>query len=108
MVGGFYNLHFAKILELQVKAMAGYAWSPAITAGGSTGPIAYCAGAGASLGAGFSLSMITGNNFRIKAFAELESMDLQTGRAGSGVGVPIGKQPWLNTVIVGFGTGWFW
>ena len=71
--------------------------------------------AGASLGAGCSLSMITGNNFRIKAFAELESMDLETGRAGSGgggvgtgVGVPIGKQPWLNTVIVGFGTGWFW
>ena len=89
--------------------MAGYAWSPAITAGESTGPIAYCAGAGVSLGAGFSLSMITGNNFRIKAFAELESMDLQTGRVGSGgVGVPIGKQPWLNTVVVGFGTGWFW
>ena len=116
LVGGFYNLHFAKILEFQVKAMAGYAWSPAITARGSTGPIAYCAGAGVSLGAGFSLSMITGNNFRIKAFAELESMDLQTsgvgssggGGVGSGVGVPIGKQPWLNTVIVGFGTGWFW
>lgn len=119
IAGGFYNLHFAKILEFQVKAMAGYAWSPAITAGESTGPIAYCAGAGVSLGAGFSLSMITGNNFRIKAFAELESMDLQTGRAGSGgggggggvgsgVSVPIGKQPWLNTVIVGFGTGWFW
>ena len=96
--------------------MAGYAWSPAITARGSTGPIAYCAGAGVSLGAGCSLSMITGNNFRIKAFAELESMDLQTsgvgssggGGVGSGVGVPIGKQPWLNTVIVGFGTGWFW
>ena len=70
--------------------------SPAITAGGSTGPIAYCAGAGASLGAGFSLSMITGNNFKIKAFAELESMDLDR------------TQPLLNTVIVGFSTGWFW
>ena len=103
LVGGFYNLHFAKILEFQVKAMAGYAW------GENTG-------AGASLGAGCSLSMITGNNFRIEAFAELESMDLQTrgvgssggGGVGTGVGVPIGKQPWLNTVIVGFGTGWFW
>jgi hypothetical protein len=83
MAGGFYNLHFAKILELQAKIMAGYAW------GDGTG-------AGASLGAGFSLNMITGNNFRIKAFAELESMDLDK------------RQPWLNTVIVGFGTGWFW
>jgi hypothetical protein len=83
MAGGFYNLHFAKILELQAKIMAGYAWGEGT-------------GAGASLGAGFSLSMITGNNFRIKAFAELESMDLDK------------RQPWLNTVIVGFGTGWFW
>ena len=96
LLGGFYNLHFAKILEFQVKAMAGYAWSPAITAGGSTGPIAYYAGAGVSLGAGAALSLITGNNFRIKAFAELESMDLDK------------RQPWLNTVVVGFGTGWFW
>lgn len=69
---------------------------PSITAGESTGPITYCVGAGVSLGAGFSLSMITGNNFKIKAFAELESMDLDR------------TQPWLNTVIVGFSTGWFW
>ena len=83
LAGGFYNFHFAKILELQAKVMAGYAWGEKI-------------GAGASLGAGFSLSMITGNNFKIKAFAELESMDLDK------------RQPWLNTVVVGFGTGWFW
>ena len=83
LAGGFYNFHFAKILELQAKVMAGYAWGEKI-------------GAGASLGAGFSLSMITGNNFKIKAFAELESMDLDR------------TQPWLNTVIVGFSTGWFW
>ena len=116
LAGGFYNLHFAKVLEFQVKAMAGYAWSPASIAGEGSEPGNYCAGAGVSLGAGAALSLITGNNFRIKAFAELESMDLQTrgvgsssgGGVGSGVGVPIGKQPWLNTVIVGFGTGWFW
>ena len=83
LAGGFYNFHFAKILELQAKVMAGYAWGEKI-------------GAGASLGAGFSLSMITGNNFKIKAFAELESMDLDR------------TQPLLNTVIVGFSTVWFW
>ena len=83
LAGGFYNLHFAKILEFQAKAMIGYAWS-------------HEAGAGISLGAGTSLSLITGNNFKIRAFAELESMDLDR------------TQPWLSTLVIGFGTGWFW
>lgn len=82
LAGGFYNLHFAKILEFQAKAMIGYAWSDV-------------AGAGVSLGAGASFSLITGNNFKVKAFAELESMDLDR------------TQPWLSTLVVGFGTGWF-
>ena len=83
LAGGFYNLHFAKIMEFQTKAMVGYAWSDDV-------------GKGISLGAGASLSLITGNNFKIKAFAELESMDLDK------------TQPWLSTLVVGFGTGWFW
>lgn len=94
LAGGFYNLHFAKILELQTKAMIGYAWSPGIA--GSVSGNSYLSGAGISLGAGASLSLITGNNFKIKAFAELESMDLDK------------TQPWLSTLVVGFGTGWFW
>lgn len=94
LAGGFYNLHFAKIMEFQVKAMAGYAWSSN-------------ASSGVSLGAGASLSLITGNNFKIKAFADLESMDLQH-RTASGPDIPLGKQPWLSTIVVGFGTGWFW
>lgn len=96
LAGGYYNLHFAKILEFQVKAMAGYAWSPADTAGKTAEPkMGYCVGSGVSLGAGVSLSLITGNNFKVKAFAELESMDLDK------------TQPWLSTMVVGFGTGWF-
>ena len=95
LAGGFYNLRFAKILEFQAKAMIGYAWSPGILpiASGDS-QIGYRAGI--SLGAGASLSLITGNNFKIKAFAELESMDLDK------------TQPWLSTLVVGFGTGWFW
>lgn len=106
LAGGFYNLHFAKILEFQIKAMAGYAWSPAIIPG-ATPQMSYSSGSGVSLGAGASLSLITGNNFKIKAFAELESMDLQY-RASSGSDTSLGKQPWLSTLVVGFGTGWFW
>ena len=111
LAGGFYNLHFAKILEFQIKAMAGYAWSPANstcspavsaeskrdyrTGSGAKVGTGSGIGAGASLGAGVSLSLITGNNFKIRAFAELESMDLDK------------TQPWLSTLVVGFGTGWF-
>ena len=97
LAGGFYNLHFAKIMEFQAKAMIGYAWSPGtLPSATDTNQVGYGAGAGISLGAGASLSLITGNNFKIKAFAELESMDLDR------------TQPWLSTLVVGFGTGWFW
>ena len=99
MAGGFYNVHFLKILEFQVNALAGYAWSPGVHSDVS----GHLGGSGISLGAGASLSLITGNNFKIKAFAELESMDLQT-RASNGVA----NQPWLSTLVVGFSTGWFW
>ena len=68
LAGGFYNLHFAKILEFQVKAMAGYAWSPNILAEAAH-TANYRLGSGVSLGAGVSLSLITGNNFMVKAFA---------------------------------------
>lgn len=90
-------LHFAKILEFQTKAMIGYAWSPGILPTDSSNrQVGHAAGAGVSLGAGAALSLITGDNFKIKAFAELESMDLDR------------TQPWLSTLVIGFGTGWFW
>lgn len=110
MAGGFYNFHFAKILELQVKAMAGYAWSGRGyldsemvdmadgTAGGEvTDRVRVPSlGAGVALGAGVGLSLITDNNFKIKAFADLESMSLDN------------TQPWLSTLVLGFSTAWFW
>lgn len=110
MAGGFYNFHFAKILELQVKAMAGYAWSGRgyldsemvdMATGKSGGEVTDrvlvpSLGAGVSLGAGIGLSLITDNNFKIKAFADLESMSLDN------------TQPWLSTLVLGFSTAWFW
>ena len=110
MAGGFYNFHFAKILELQVKAMAGYAWSGRgyldsemvdMATSKSGGDIiddvrVPSLGAGVALGAGVGLSLITDNNFKIKAFADLESMSLDN------------TQPWLSTIVLGFSTAWFW
>lgn len=110
MAGGFYNFHFAKILELQVKAMAGYAWSGRgyldsemvdMTDGTAGGEVTDrvrvpSLGAGVALGAGVGLSLITDNNFKIKAFADLESMSLDN------------TQPWLSTLVLGFSTAWFW
>jgi len=110
MTGGFYNFHFAKILELQVKAMAGYAWSGKgyldsemvdMATGKSGGEVTDrvrvpSLGAGFALGAGVGLSLITDNNFKIKAFADLESMSLDN------------TQPWLSTLVLGFSTAWFW
>ena len=89
--------YFAKILEFQAKVMIGYAWSPCTFPSTSRdNQVSYGAGAGINLGSGTSLSLITSNNFKIKAFAELESINLEK------------SQPWLSTLIVGFGTGWFW
>ena len=110
MAGGFYNFHFAKILELQVKAMAGYAWSgkgyldsemvdmATSKSGGEVTDrvLVPSLGAGVALGAGIGLSLITDNNFKIKAFADLESMSLDN------------TQPWLSTLVLGFSTAWFW
>lgn len=81
MVGGYWNHSFAKILEFQAKAMLG----SAVNNGK--------AGFGASAGVG--LSLITDNNFKIKAFADYEM-------AGGG------SLQWLNSVIIGYSASWFW
>ena len=80
--GAYWNLHFAKILEFQVKAMAGWARMHQAS--------------GADLSGGISLSLITDNNFKIKAFGEFDSVSLSN------------QEPWINTFIAGFSTGFFW
>lgn len=102
--GGFWNYHFAGILEFQCKAMIGGGWLGAPDTVpcsgheniGTIGDGHQAKIGGISLGAGAGLSLITDNNFKIKVFADLESISLSPTR------------PWLNTVILGFGTGWFW
>ena len=80
--GAYWNLHFAKILEFQAKAMAGWARMHQAS--------------GADLSGGISLSIITDNNFKIKAFGEFDSVSLSN------------REPWINTFIAGFSTGFFW
>ena len=81
MAGGYWNHSFAKILEFQAKAMVGSA--------------VYNGKAGFGASAGVGLSLITDNNFKIKAFADYEL----SGRS---------SQPWLNSVIIGYSAAWFW
>lgn len=82
LAGGFWNFHFARILEFQTHLMAGCAWM-----NGSSG---------IDLAAGIGLSLITDSNFKIKAFADFESLDF--GR----------NHPWTNTIVVGWSSAWFW
>lgn len=82
VAGGYWNFCFAKILELQAHVMAGCAWQ------GHE--------AGADLAGGVGLSLITDPNFKIKVFADFESISLSSAR------------PWLNTVVLGWSSAWFW
>lgn len=82
LAGGFWNFNFARILELQAHVMAGCAWL-------DTDP-------GIDLAAGIGLSLITDNNFKVKAFADFESLSFDK------------VHPWLNTVVVGWSSAWFW
>lgn len=80
--GGYWNFHFARILEFQTHLMAGCAWMNDQT--------------GIDLAAGIGLSLITDSHFKIKAFADFESLDF-------------GKNhPWTNTIVVGWSSAWFW
>lgn len=82
LAGGYWNFNFAKILEFQVKVMAGCAWFQTRT--------------GVDLAAGTGLSLITSENFKIKAFADFESISISS------------RRPWINSVVVGYTAGWFW
>lgn len=82
LAGGCWNIRFAKILEAEAKAMAGCAWMP-----GSCG-FDFCTGG--------ALSLLTGNNFKIKAFAEYET-------AG-----PDRQKPFVHSINTGFSAGFCW
>lgn len=82
LAGGFWNFHFARILEFQTHLMAGCAWLEKQS--------------GIDLAAGIGLSLITDSNFKIKVFADFESLDFGH------------NHPWTNTIVVGWSSAWFW
>lgn len=82
LAGGRWNIRFAKILEAEAKAMAGCAWMH-----GSCG-FDFCTGA--------SLALLTGCNFKIKAFAEYE------------ISGPDRQKPSVHSINTGFSAGFCW
>jgi hypothetical protein len=82
LAGGFWNFHFARRFEFQTHVMAGWAWMEADS--------------GIDLAAGIGLSVITDSNFKLKAFADFESISLSSDR------------PWINTLVLGWSSAWFW
>lgn len=80
--GGYWGLHFAGILELQTRAMVGWARM------GKDNLM--------NLTAGANLGLIASNNFKIKAFADFESISAAPGKS------------WVNTITTGLSAGFYW
>ena len=80
--GGFYNIPFAKRFEFQARAGMGYA--------GMNGKN------GMNLTAGAGLSFMLDSNFKIKGFAEYETIGL------------LPASPWIHSILLGYSVGWFW
>ena len=94
--GGYWNFHFAKILEFQTRIGLGYAWLSKASDDFETSFSATDHIGGIDLTAGVGLSLITDNNFKIKAFADFESISFNP------------HKPWLNTFVLGYSAAWFW
>ena len=94
--GGYWNFHFAKILEFQTRIGLGYAWLCKVSDDFETSFPATDHIGGIDLTAGVGLSLITDNNFKIKAFADFESISFNP------------HKPWLNTFVLGYSAAWFW
>lgn len=80
--GGFWQWPFTRILELETRLMLGYAW--------------HKEGNGIDIIAGPALSVVTGNNFKIKAFAEYEAFSFTS------------SKPLVHTVQTGIAATFVW
>lgn len=81
LAGLYYNYHFARRLELQARAAAGCGW--------------HDGSAGCDVSAGLGLSFLLNDNFKIKAFADYETVCL----------VP--QKPWMHSLVLGWSSAWF-
>lgn len=90
LAGGYHKFHFAKRFEAQAKAMAGLAWMERMSEPKTPqhSPLS-------CLCTGLSLSFMLDENFKIKAFADYETIG--TVRAG-----------WSHSAILGWSTAFVW
>jgi len=86
-VGLFWARDFARILELQVQSLIGYA--------------GHKNGNGIDLSAAASLNVITGDNYKLRGIAEWETFSYASRETSTG-------KPYLNSVLLGFSAAFFW
>ncbi len=102
--GGYWNFFFAKRFEFQAHASVGAAWVPSGAdegpglASGTDSPSSteLASGARANLAAGLAASFMLDSNFKLKLFADYETVSSPAGR------------PWLNSIVLGWSSAWFW
>ena len=80
LAGGYYNAHIARRFEASARVMAGCGW--------------YMGNCGADLSAGMGLSIFLDENFKVKAFAEYETVSLAP------------QKPWMHSFVVGWSSAW--
>ena len=86
-VGMYWARDFAKVLEFQVQTLIGYA--------------GHRNGGGIDLSAAASLNLVTGNNYKLRALAEWETLSWASREDSMG-------KPYLNSVLLGFNAAFFW
>ena len=95
--GCFWSYHFARRFEFQTRLMAGWGgWIEKGYANSENSEMISRSGSGVNLAAGAGLGIITDSNFKLKAFADFESISLSSDR------------PWINTLVLGWSSAWFW
>ncbi len=87
-VGGYWNFLYAKRFEFQAHALLGGAFYKELPESATTSGLDFTAGLG--------ISFMLDSNFKIKAFADYET-----------ISVPSGK-PWLKSIVLGWSSAWFW
>ncbi len=113
-IGGYWNFFYAKRFEFQAHASAGAAWiatvgndrprtsydsmNHAIEGPGteSTSGSNLASGVSADISAGLAASFMLDSNFKLKLFADYETVSSPSGL------------PWLNSIVLGWSSAWFW
>ncbi len=89
--GGYWNFFQTGRFEFQAHALAGGAWIP-----DGADNSADSSGLRADLTAGLAASLFLDNNFKLKIFADYETVSSPAGN------------PRLNSLLLGWSSAWFW